>query len=185
MFETFHDWGLDPHLVAPEPGVAENLVGRAELSVEREEHTAGTKPGPELPDTGSLQRLHYDTKSKFVLYQPRSKNRKTELLNPLEFVARVLIHIPQPNQHSILYYGAYARRGTKNSRDRQSPGADDPDATERKILRKRWANLIRRVFKTDPLICKKCGGKMRVVSFITRAQRHPPDLGSPPEPKSK
>jgi hypothetical protein len=27
--------------------------------------------------------------------------------------------------------------------------------------------LIRRVFKTDPLICKKCGGKMRVVSFIT------------------
>ena len=53
MFETSHDWGLDPHLVAPEPGVAENLVGRAELSVEREEHTAGTKPGPELPDTGS------------------------------------------------------------------------------------------------------------------------------------
>ena len=115
----------------------------------------------------SLQRLHYDTKSKFVLYQPRSKNRKAELLNPLEFVARVLIHIPQPNQHSILYYGAYARRGTKNSRERQSPGAADPDATERKILRKRWANLIRRIFKTDPLICKKCGGKMRVVSFIT------------------
>jgi hypothetical protein len=53
MFETFHDWGgSTPHLVAPEPGVAENLVGRAELSVEREEHTAGTKPGPELPDTG-------------------------------------------------------------------------------------------------------------------------------------
>jgi len=115
----------------------------------------------------SLQRLHYNTKSKFVLYQPRSKNRKAELLSPLEFVARVLIHIPQPNQHSILYYGAYARRGTKNSRERQSPGAADPDATERKILRKRWANLIRRVFKTDPLICKNCGGKMRVVSFIT------------------
>ena len=33
--------------------------------------------------------------------------------------------------------------------------------------RRRWANLIRRVFKTDPLICKNCGGKMRVVSFIT------------------
>ena len=27
--------------------------------------------------------------------------------------------------------------------------------------------MIRRVFKTDPLICKNCGGKMRVVSFIT------------------
>ncbi len=27
--------------------------------------------------------------------------------------------------------------------------------------------LDRRVFKTDPLICKNCGGKMRIVSFIT------------------
>jgi hypothetical protein len=29
--------------------------------------------------------------------------------------------------------------------------------------------LLRRVFKTDPLICKNCGGKMRIVSFITNA----------------
>ncbi len=29
--------------------------------------------------------------------------------------------------------------------------------------------MIRRVFKTDPLICKNCVGKMRVVSFIHRA----------------
>ena len=35
------------------------------------------------------------------------------------------------------------------------------------MLRRRWANLIRRVFKTDPLICNKCGGQMRIVSFIT------------------
>jgi hypothetical protein len=63
-----------------------------------------------------------------------------------------------------LYYGHYSRRGRKNSRDRPSPVAHHPDATERKTQRKRWANLIRRVFKTDPLICKNCGGKMRVVS---------------------
>ncbi len=50
----------------------------------------------------SLQRLHYDTKTKFVLYQPRSENTKAELLHPLEFLARVLIHVPEPNQHSIL-----------------------------------------------------------------------------------
>jgi len=50
----------------------------------------------------SLRRLHYDQKSNYVLYQPKSKNRKAELLDPLEFLARVLIHIPQPNQHSIL-----------------------------------------------------------------------------------
>lgn len=60
----------------------------------------------------SLQRLHYDKKSNYVLYHPKSKNRKAEL-DPLEFLARVLIHVPQPNQHSILYCGHYARR-TRN-----------------------------------------------------------------------
>ena len=36
----------------------------------------------------------------------------------------------------------------------------------RAALRKRWANLIRRVHKTDPLLCA-CGGKFVVISFIT------------------
>ncbi len=33
----------------------------------------------------SLQRLHYDKKSNYVLYQSKSKNRKAELLDPLAF----------------------------------------------------------------------------------------------------
>ena len=116
----------------------------------------------------SLQRLHYDKNSHYVLYQPKSKNRKAELLDPLVFLARVLIHIPQPNQHSILYYGHYARRSRQHTPKKRHAAHDDElNATQRKTLRPRWANLIRRVFKTDPLICKKCGGKMRVVSFIT------------------
>ena len=140
----------------------------------------------------SLRRLKYDKKSNYVLYQPKSKNRKAELLAPLEFLARVLIHIlrwaalrrspatsdsleaarmrtiPQPNQHSILYYGRYARRRRKHTRKKRPPVDDNElNASQRKTLRQRWANLIRRVFKTDPLICKNCGGQMRIVSFIT------------------
>ena len=38
---------------------------------------------------------------------------------------------------------------------------------ERAALRRRWANLIRRVYEVDPLVCRRCGGEMRVVSFIT------------------
>ncbi len=127
----------------------------------------------------SLLRLHYDKKSNYVIYQPKSKNRKAELLDPLDFLVRVLIHIPQPNQHSILYYGHYARRTRKHTRKKRLVADDDElNATQRKTLRRRWANLIRRVFKTDPLICKNCGGKMRIVSFI-----RPPDLG--PSPRSQ
>jgi hypothetical protein len=45
---------------------------------------------------------------------------------------------------------------------------DEPEMTSkhRAALRKRWANLIRRVHKTDPLVCS-CGGNLRVISFIT------------------
>ena len=67
-----------------------------------------------------------------------------------------------------MFYGHYARRTKKHSRKKR-PTADDDElnTTQRKTLRRRWANLIRRVFKTDPLICRNCGGKMRVVSLIT------------------
>ena len=30
--------------------------------------------------------------------------------------------------------------------------ASEPDTTERKLLRKRWAELIRRVYEVDPLL---------------------------------
>jgi hypothetical protein len=44
--------------------------------------------------------------------------------------------------------------------------ASEPDTTERKQLRKRWAELIRRVYEVDPLLCA-CGATMRIVAAIT------------------
>ena len=57
----------------------------------------------------------------------------------------------------------------ENIPERNDPQPTTTSSTPPSVnpLRRRWANLILRVFKTDPLICKKCGGKMRVVSFIT------------------
>jgi len=40
----------------------------------------------------------------------------------------------------------------------------------RKRRRRRWAELLRQVFEVDPLRCEKCGGGMKVVSFISTAQ---------------
>jgi len=34
-------------------------------------------------------------------------------------------------------------------------------------VRKRWADLLRRVYEVDPLVCPKCAGQMRVVGFVT------------------
>jgi len=34
-----------------------------------------------------------------------------------------------------------------------------------------WARLIKRVYEVDPLVCAKCGGQMKIISFIERGQR--------------
>ncbi len=34
-----------------------------------------------------------------------------------------------------------------------------------------WAMLIKRVYEIDPLQCPKCGGAMKIISFIERRQR--------------
>jgi hypothetical protein len=34
-------------------------------------------------------------------------------------------------------------------------------------LRRSWAQLIKRVYEADPLVCPSCGGKMKVIAFIT------------------
>jgi len=30
-----------------------------------------------------------------------------------------------------------------------------------------WAEMIRKVYEVDPMICPRCGGTMKVVAFIT------------------
>jgi hypothetical protein len=43
----------------------------------------------------------------------------------------------------------------------------EPDSAARKPARKRWANLIRHIYEVDPLVCPRCGGAMKIISFIT------------------
>ncbi len=100
-----------------------------------------------------------------------------ETVDAEEFVARVLVQIPDPRRHLVRYYGAYsnAARGKRRKTEAQlgaeaSSGTSEeavPTPPERAALRRRWANLIRRVYEVDPLVCPRCGGEMRVVSFIT------------------
>jgi hypothetical protein len=93
-----------------------------------------------------------------------------------EFVARVLVQIPDPRRHLVRYYGAYSNRarGQRRKAEGQLEGNSSgeaeepvPPPPERAALRRRWANLIRRVYEVDPLVCPRCGAEMRVIGFIT------------------
>ena len=37
----------------------------------------------------------------------------------------------------------------------------------RRLPSKGWAEMIRKVYEVDPMICPECGGLMKVVAFIT------------------
>jgi len=47
---------------------------------------------------------------------------------------------------------------------------DVSDYKPRRIPSKQWRDCIRKIYEVDPLCCPNCGGKMKIVSFITEQQ---------------
>ena len=41
------------------------------------------------------------------------------------------------------------------------------EARDARALRRSWAQLIKRIYEVDPLVCPSCGGTMKVIAFIT------------------
>ncbi|MEJ2024325.1 MAG: transposase [Deltaproteobacteria bacterium] len=134
----------------------------------------------------SLERMRWDGTGE-VSYRrkgghdgPAWSGREVESFDPLEFLARVVLHIPEPRRHLVRYYGWYSNVSRGNRRRAQgeideagvcpSPSSagkheDGPDA---RAMRRAWAQLIKRIYEVDPLVCPSCGGEMKVIAFITR-----------------
>jgi hypothetical protein len=37
----------------------------------------------------------------------------------------------------------------------------------RRVPAKGWAEMIRKVYEVDPLLCPHCGGTMKIIAFLT------------------
>ena len=99
----------------------------------------------------ALERLTYDRAAKAVTYRSdksEGPTAGTETADPLEFLARVLVHIPDKGHVTTRYYDWYANR---------------PRGTRGK------AALLQRILEVEPLACPTCHGAMRIVAFITQA----------------
>ena len=57
----------------------------------------------------------------------------------------------------------------KAERDNEVSALIDSDVS-RKAFRKNWARLIQKIYNVDPLICPRCHGQMRVISFIQQPE---------------
>jgi hypothetical protein len=122
--------------------------------------------------------MQWEPGSDEVAYRRKTRDGQpgeVELLDPLDFLARVIAHVPQPRLHTVRYVGHYSNR----SRGRRSngraaklettPARDEPDdltTAERRARRRAWAQLLRRVYEISPLTCPKCGAAMKIISVI-------------------
>ena len=130
---------------------------------------------------------------------------RSRLFDPLDWVHLVTTQIPDPRQHMVRYYGAYANRarrlyrpGSEDASTRAGPASCEPgpdeDEQEAWIRQRRrsWARLIARIYEVDPLTCPRCGHELRVVAAITDPRvidrilehRRRADLRSPFAPRA-
>jgi len=86
----------------------------------------------------------------------------------LEFIARTTSHIPDKGQVTVRYYGLYANahRGKIKARHAAFP-LRMVEEELRPIPSKGWAEMIRKVYEVDPMVCPQCGGQMKVIAFLT------------------
>ena len=131
-------------------------------------------------------------------------SRNFQVFDPLDFIADLTQHIPDKGEHLIRYYGEYsnkARRGRapssplppgEGSVASGNAGEGAPEVEPLQRARRRWAILIQKVYEVDPLTCPKCGGAMKIISFIESRQadvlekilRHCGLWENPPPPRA-
>ncbi len=107
------------------------------------------------------------------------RGREVEAFDAREFLARVLMHVPEPRRHLVRYYGWYSNvsRGKRRKACPEHENLGDAaiampsraaraETRDARALRRSWARLIKRIYEVDPLVCPSCGGEMKVIAFI-------------------
>ena len=117
----------------------------------------------------SLERLSFDEKEAKVCYRYGESPEEVERMDYLVFIARVTSHIPDKGQVTVRYYGLYANahRGRVKKASLEAFPLQMVEDELRRQPAKGWAEIIRKVYEVDPLICPQCGGQMRIIAFLT------------------
>ena len=126
----------------------------------------------------ALERLTYDRTTKAVTYRSDKSDGPTagtETVDPLEFLARVLVHIPDTGRVTTRYDGWYANR----PRGMRGTAATAAAAVAPAIVpaprlapteaARCWAALLQQIREVDPLAYPTCHGTMRIVALLMRA----------------
>ena len=130
----------------------------------------------------AASRLRYDAaRAEVELVSDRSEGPYAGVhrFSALEFIARWVDPVPGRYEVTVRYAGAYATRRRVWWRRRgvvlAGASGEPPGAAERedtwpalRARRRRWAELLRRVFAVDVEVCPRCGGAARIIGFVTQ-----------------
>ena len=122
-------------------------------------------------------KIKYNQDTGSVIYKSRmhlGKKRNFEVLDAVEFLHRICIHIPDPYESLIRYYGFYANaaRGKRKKLglEKEDTGNIEieiaEDAPSKRACRKSWSKLIYKIYEVNPLKCPCCGSEMKIIAFI-------------------
>jgi len=121
----------------------------------------------------SVEKIRYVEKTGCVMYKSKLhqvKKRNFEIMDAIEFLHRVCLHIPEHYESLIRYYGYYANaaRGKRKKLGLENQVEINilDDAPSGGVCRRSWAQLIYQVYEVDPLKCPKCGAQMKIIAFI-------------------
>ena len=128
---------------------------------------------------------------RYELKRPWSDGTTHLLFTPDELIERLCALVPPPKSHLVLYHGVLASHASwrkeilpepqtpwlppwEQPQDVPSVPLTPPRATSsqdaspaHRARRLSWAALLKRIFSLEMLKCSRCGGRRKVISFVT------------------
>jgi len=141
----------------------------------------------------SLEKIVYEpVKGKVLFHTKYNKYFKENLkvFEAKEFISQLTQHIVPPRMRIIRYYGLYSSRSRQKWEEWKYVSRHAPqgwkDVHNKSVSEEKnediaydetqaaysgnkgsvWARLIAKIYETEPLVCTKCGGEMKVVAVI-------------------
>jgi ribosomal protein S27E len=96
------------------------------------------------------------------------------IFEPEDFIARLAALVPKPCAHLTRYHGVFAPASpdrarvvpkTRAAAAGKAVASSEPSATDRQRSLT-WAQRLKRVFAIDIEVCRRCGGKLKVIASI-------------------
>ncbi len=101
---------------------------------------------------------HYDPHEDDGLEESEKRGRQYVTESIQDFIARLLVHVPDEGFQQIRYYGFYSNRTTSRPNHRKMATEKEMDEVRRFL---KWEQMLLSVYGYSPLICE-CGARMNI-----------------------